>query len=531
MNFSKLINHGKDSRAKILAGTFKLYDLVSSTLGPGGRFVAIKRSAHPLDVPFLTKDGKTVAESIFLSDEFEDAGAAMVKDAAIQTCKEVGDATTTATVLAYHIYKQGIEAIEAGANPVFLKKGMDIAVQEASETIRDMKTDVVGDDIQKVSRISANGDAEMADLVAKAVVLAGQNGTVEISRSDTTETKIKQVDGCQLNSGWITPRFITDEKTAEAVLEKPYILLFDKKIQSIVDMLPFLEKLQETGRPLLLMAENVEGEALAVLVHNKVQGRFVSCAVRTPGYKEVGRELLEDIAALTGATVIGDDLGLKLSSIGFEHLGEADLVKVGQEYTSILGGHANVQRLQDRVAEVQSAKSRETDQSQLERLQLRLSRLSGGIVVLQIGGATQLEVEEKFYRAEDAMHAVRAAIEGGIVPGGGVALFRAAMSMRGFTHGNKDVAKGFRIVMNAMKEPIKKISSNAGYDPEESIGPTLASKNPNLGFDALTGEHGDMKEMGIIDPAKVVLAALKNASSIASNMLLTEGMVVPPVQS
>lgn len=531
MNFSKLINHGKDSRAKILAGTYTLYDLVSSTLGPGGRFIAIKRSSHPLDVPFLTKDGKTVAENIFLKDEFEDAGAAMVKDAAIQTCKEVGDATTTATVLAYHIYKQGIEAIEAGANPVLLKKGMDAAVQAATEAIKEMKTNVVGDDIQKVSRISANGDAEMADLVAQAVVMAGQNGTVEISRSDTTETKIRQVDGCQLNSGWITPRFITDEKTGEAVLEKPYILLFDKKIQSISDMLPFLEKVSDQNRSILIIAENLEGEALATLVFNKVQGVLRSCAIRTPGYKEMGRELLEDIAALTGATVIGDDLGLKLSSVGFEHLGEADLVKVGQEYTSILGGHANAARLQDRIEEIHAAKTRETDQSQLERLQLRLSRLSGGIVVIQIGGATQLEVEEKFYRAEDAMHAVRAALEGGIVPGGGVALLRASnLVFSGKAPTVKDEEKGRNIIVNAMTAPIQKIATNAGFDHMEVLNTVSGALTEGFGFNAMTGEYGDMKEMGIVDPAKVVLAALKNAASIASNMLLCEGMVVPPVE-
>lgn len=527
-SFAKLINHGDESRSKIYAGVKVLADLVSSTLGPGGRLICIHR---PMDVPFLTKDGVTVAKEVYLSDEFEDAGAQMVKDASSRTCDEAGDGTTTAAVLAHSMFKQGLDAIAGGANPVMLKKGMDAAVEVACYALKQMATKVEGEDIRRVAAISANGDQEMADLVSAAVVQAGTDGVVVIDESHTLETKIQVIDGCQLNTGWISPRFITDEKLGESVLEKPYLLLIDKKLQSISEMLPFLEKVSDENRSILVIAEDLQGEALATLVFNKVNGVLRSCAIRTPGYKEAGREILEDIAALTGATVIGDDLGLKLSSIGFEHLGQAETVKVSQIATSILGGKSDTQRLQERMEEIRAGIARESDQSQRERLQARLSRLGGGIVVIRVGGASALEVEEKKYRAEDAMHATRAAIEGGIVPGGGVALVRASMFVHSrvdaFT-GNKDRDQGMEIVCTAMKEPIQKIASNAGFDPTEAIGPVLASKHPNLGFNALTGNHGDLKEQGVIDPVKVVLSALRNAESIASVMLVTEGMIVHP---
>jgi chaperonin GroEL len=539
LSFYKLTNHGKESRDRIYAGVKVLTDLVSSTLGPGGRFVCIKRSGHPLEVPFLTKDGKTVAESVFLKDEFEDAGAQMVKDVSVQTCKESGDGTTTAAVIAESIFKQGLDAIEAGANPVMLKKGMDSATESACDFLRKLATKVEDEDIRKVATISANGDEYMADLVATAVIKAGKTGAVELDYSNTTETKIQVVDGCQLNSGWISPTFVTDPKTGEALLSNPYILLFDKKLQSISEMLqpqkgekPLLEQISDQQRPLLIIAEDIQGEALATLTFNKVRGVLQSCAIRTPGYKEAGREILEDIAALTGATVISDDLGLKLSSIGFQHLGQAGTVKVGQSSTSILDGKSDSGRLNDRIEEIQAAQARETDQMQIERLQLRLSRLSGGVVVIRIGGYTTLEVEEKKYRAEDAMHAIRAALEMGIVPGGGIALVRATGSFIPLQQSAEDYAnrtdfeKGQSIVGRAMLEPVMKIASNAGFNPEEVL-LKVHFKEGSYGFNALTGEYGDLKEMGIIDPLKVVLSAFRNAESIASNMLLVEGMILP----
>lgn len=526
-SFAKLINHGQESRDKIYAGVKVLADLVSSTLGPGGRLICIHR---PMDVPFLTKDGVTVAKEVFLLDEFEDAGAQMVKDASSRTCDEAGDGTTTSAVLAHSMFKQGIDAVKAGANPVMLKKGMDAAVAEATEYLKSIATKVSGEEIRKVATISANGDEEMASLVAEAVIAAGSDGVVSITESHSTETKISRTDGVQLNSGWISPYFVTDQKTGEAVLEKPYILLIDKKLQTIVDMLPFLQKIQEQGRPILIVAEDVSGEALAILAHNKAAGRFISCAIRTPGYKEAGREILEDIAAITGATVIGDELGMKLSSIGFEHLGQAKTVRVSQTITSILDGKVNVARLSDRMEDIRKAESRESDQAQRERIRMRLSRLSGGIVVIQIGGVTPLEVEEKKYRAEDAMHAVRAAMEEGIVPGGGVALIKASHSIKlsVLPEEFNDISKGRQIVYLAMLEPIQKIALNAGFNPQEVCDKVRASTEPSFGFNALTGEYGDLVAAGVIDPVKVVLSALRNAESIASVMLLTEGQIVHP---
>lgn len=527
-SFAKLINHGNESRQKIYAGVKVLADLVSSTLGPGGRFVCIHR---PMDTPFLTKDGVTVANEVFLYDEFEDAGAQMVKDVSKRTCDQAGDGTTTAAVLAHAMFKRGLDAVKGGANPVLLKKGMDAAVEEAVELIKSFASPVEGEDILKVATISANGDKDMANLVSTAVVKAGRDGHVTLDESHSLETRIKVVDGCHLNTGWISPRFVNDEKSGFCVLENPYILLIDKKLQSISDLLPFLEKISDENRSILFICEDLQGEALATLVFNKARGALNCCAIRTPAYKEVGRELLEDIAALTGATVISDDLGLKLSSISHDHLGQAKTVKVSLTETSILGGVPNVGRLNDRLEEIRAAMDREPDQSQKERLQERLSRLSGGIVVIQIGGASKLEVEEKMFRAEDAMHATRAALEEGIVPGGGVALARASKKFSRYVgiEAKSDFLSGYEIVCEAIKEPLQKIALNAGYNPEETLQKVLAVDDLQYGFNALLGVFGDLKEQGIIDPAKVVLSALRNAESIASLMLVTEGMIVHPI--
>jgi chaperonin GroEL len=535
-SFSKKISVGKESRDAIYKGVKILTDLVGSTLGPGGRFICIKRTQHPMDVPFLTKDGKTVAESVFLADEFEDAGAAMVKDVSIQTCKEAGDGTTTAAVLAHSMFKQGLDAIEAGANPVLLKKGMDAAVQAAVEKLKAMAVPVSDEDVAKVAMISANGDKEMADLVSAAVIRAGKNGAVELSYSNTVETKIRVVDGCQLLSGWASPQFITDPRLEEALLENPYILIINKKLQSINEMVEskggkksMMEQISDQQRSLLIICDDVQGEALAQLAYNKVRGVLKVCAIRTPGYKDAGREILEDVAALTGATVITDDLGMKLSSIGFEHLGQAGMVKVGQQVTTILDGKPDPARLAARIEGIQMAQQRETDQAEIERLQLRLSHISGGVVTIMVGGKTELEVREKFYRAEDAMHAVQVAREQGTLPGGGVALVRAAEPIPVEAEPT-DYQKGMEIVKRAMMEPIQKISLNAGYDPKEVL-VKVAFKELNLGFNAQSGQYGDLREMGVIDPLKVVLSALTSAESIASNMLLTEGMIVPPSAS
>lgn len=536
-SFHRLTNHGKDSRAKIFSGMQILCDLVSSTLGPGGRFICIRRTNHPMDVPFLTKDGKTVAESVVLLDAFEDAGATMVKDVSIQTCKEAGDGTTTAAVLAFSIFKQGLEAIDAGANPVMLKKGMDAAVVAACQALTELATPVTDEDLPKVAAISANGDQEMAELISAAIIRAGSTGATALSFSNDTETKVQVVDGLQLLSGYASPAFKTDEKNGECVLENPYILIVNKKLQDISEMLemkngqkPLLEQISDQSRSLLVIADDIQGQALATLTFNKARGVLKCCAIRTPGYKEAGREILDDVAVLTGATVISDDLGMKLSSIGFEHLGQAGTVKINAQTTSILEGKCDPARLQARVEGIQTSQSRETDQAEIERLQQRISQLSGGVVVIQVGGKTELEVKEKYYRAEDAMHAVRAAREGGIVPGGGVALVRCAeVPITDKLMENKDFKTGTEIVSIAMMQPIQRIAGNAGFDGNDVLRETT-SKPGNYGFNALTGEFGDLKEMGVIDPVKVVLSALRNAESIASNMLLTEGMILPPTE-
>jgi chaperonin GroEL len=534
-SFNKLHCVGEETREHLFKGVNIVGDLVSATLGPGGRLICIKRTQHPADVPFTTKDGKTVAESIFLKDEYQDAGAQMVKDASIQTCKEAGDGTTTSALLAQSMFNYGLEAIKQGANPVILKKGMDRAAHDAIVALKKTATPVEGDDIRRVAIISSNGDEFLADLVSTAVIKAGKIGAVELSFSNTTETHVQVVEGCQLLSGYTSRTFITDPKTEESILDNPYILIINKKLQDISEMLevkvqskPLLEQISDQQRPLLIIADDIQGQALATLTFNHARGVLKCCAIRTPGYKEAGREVLEDIAVLTGATVISDDLGLKLSSIGFEHLGQAGTVKVGSQVTSILDGKANPARLQARIENIQLAQQRETDQAEIERLQLRLSQLSGGIVVIRIGGATELEVKERYYRAEDAMHATRAAVEDGIVPGGGVALLRASQDIEQSGAHIEDI--GYSIVCKAMMEPLKKIAANAGYDPGYTLQDVALLGNSSYGFNAITGKLGDMKEMGILDPVKVVVSALKNAESIASQMLICEGLVLPPYE-
>jgi chaperonin GroEL len=527
-SFAKRINHGADSRESILKGVNILADLVESTLGPGGRFICIHR---PMSKPFLTKDGVTVAREVFLQDEFEDAGAQMVKDVASKTCNEAGDGTTTATLLARTIYSEGLKATRAGANPVILKKGMDFAVSHALVALKNLSHQVTDEEVVKIATISANGDGFIGGLVSKAVLKVGTDGVVVVGKSHSSETKLEMVDGCRFWQGWINPYFITNAERQEALLDNPYILIFDKKLVALQPMLPFFEKIAKQKRSVLIIAENIEGEALSILVNNRQALQTVP--VKAPGYAVDRSTQLEDIAILTGATVITDALGLRLEEIGFEHLGNATSVTVGKEFTTIIEGAGSPAKIQARISELRSAVDMEQDQGTKEKLQDRLSKMSGGLAIIRVGGASELEVEERCYRVEDAMHATRAAIEEGIVPGGGVALLRVALTLEPkelWEGKHKDFMAGLRIVQDAMLMPIQKIASNAGFDPLEVLSKVRSfTAHPNSGFNALTGEYGDLKDQGIIDPAKVVRSALSNAESIASLMLVTEGMIVHPM--
>lgn len=518
----RVLAFGHDSRTKLLDGVRKAVKLVGATLGPGGRLILIWRFPHP---PFYTKDGVTVFEDIVLDDPFEDAAVQIAKKVSRKTCNEGGDGTTTAAVLTLALLEAGMEAVEAKANPVHLKKGIDAAVEAAIAKLSEMKQEATDEDIRKVARISANSDPELADHVSQAVITAGKDGAVVIDSSEGLETYVQAAQGCELFTGWVSNLFVTDQKTATSALEDCYVLLLDKKFQSIADMLPLINDLCSTStsgsKPLFVISETLEGEALATLAAGHVQKNMRCCAVKTPGYKEAGRELLEDIASLTGATVISDELGLSYRDIRREHLGRAQTVKVTQTTTTIVGGHANYEKLEDRKEEIRLALEREKDPSQQDRLQQRLSRLGGGVQVIRIGGSSEVEVLEKAYRAEDAMHAVRSAQKSGIVEGAGMALSRASGALQ--LEGNKDFMAGVAIVKQAMTRPRDLILENAGYKPEE----VLAEMPQGYGFDAMLGKYGDLRSMGIVDPFLVVSQALRNAASVAGSMLLTEGAIVP----
>jgi len=529
---AKQIVLGGESRAAILRGVNKLADTVKITLGPKGRNVVLDKKYGS---PTITKDGVTVAKEIELKDSLENMGAQMVREVASKTSDVAGDGTTTATLLAQAIFREGVKTVAAGANPMALKRGIDKAVERATREIHKMAKPVTGDMIAQVGTISANGDDTIGKLIAEAMQKVGKDGVITVEESKTMETALEFVEGMQFDRGYLSPYFFTDAETMKAVLENPVILLSEKKISSMRDMLPILEQVAKLGRPILIIAEDVEGEALATLVVNKLRGTLNVAAVKAPGFGDRRKAMLEDIAVLTGGKVISEELGIKLENVKLEDLGSAKKVVIDKENTTIIDGGGNTKDLQGRVKTLKTQIEDSTSDYDREKLQERLAKLVGGVAIIRVGAATETELKEKKARVEDAMHATRAAVEEGIVPGGGVVLIRAAKALDKFklfkTNGDGDLIGdedeqiGVNIVKRALEEPLRQIVSNAGKEGAVIVEQVRSEKNANIGYNVLTEKFEDLVATGIIDPAKVVRAALQNAASIAGLMLTTEVLI------
>jgi chaperonin GroEL len=529
---AKQIVHGEESRAAILRGVNQLADAVKITLGPRGRNVVLGKSYGS---PTITKDGVTVAKEIDLKDSMENMGAQMVREVASKTSDVAGDGTTTATVLAQAIYREGVKTVAAGANPMALKRGIDKAVERATAAIKKLAKPVAGDMIAQVGTISANGDATIGELIAEAMDKVGKDGVITVEDAKTTETDLEFVEGMQFDRGYLSPYFITDAEKMEAVLENPVILLSEKKISSMRDLLPILEQIAKLGKPILIIAEDVEGEALATLVVNKLRGTINVAAVKAPGFGDRRKELLQDIAILTGGKVISEDLGIKLENVKVEDLGRAKKVTINKDNTTIIDGAGNPEDLKARVKTLKAQIEESSSDYDREKLQERLAKLVGGVAVIRVGAATETELKEKKARVEDAMNATRAAVEEGIVAGGGVALIRAAKALDKFkvfetnedgeTTGDPDEQIGVGIVKRALEEPLRQIVQNAGQEGAVIVEKVRASKDANFGYNAATETFEDLVAAGIIDPAKVTRCALQNAASIAGLMLTTEALI------
>ena len=526
---AKQITLGEQSRAAILRGVNKLADTVKITLGPKGRNVVLDKK---FGSPTITKDGVTVAKEIELKDAMENMGAQMVREVASKTSDVAGDGTTTATVLAQAIFREGVKTISAGANPMALKRGIDKAVERASREIRKTAKPVTADMIAQVGAISANGDQAIGKLIAEAMQKVGKDGVITVEESKTIETGLEVVEGMQFDRGYLSSYFVTDAETMEAVLENPVVLLSDKKISSMRDMLPILEQVANLGRPILIIAEDIEGEALATLVVNKLRGTLGVVAVKAPGFGDRRKAMLEDIAVLTGATVITDDLGIKLESVMVEELGSARKVTIDKDTTTIIDGGGTPRDLQARVSILKAQLEESDSDYDREKLQERLAKLVGGVAIIRVGAATEMELKEKKARVEDAMHATRAAVEEGIVPGGGVVLIRAAKALDKFKPfaedepaGDPDEQIGVNIVKRAMEEPLRQIVANAGKEGAVIVERVRSEKNPNVGYNVVTEEFEDLLAAGVVDPAKVTRSALQNAASIAGLLLTTEVLI------
>ncbi len=529
---AKQIVHGGESRAAILRGVNQLADAVKITLGPKGRNVVLDKKYGS---PTITKDGVTVAKEIELKDSMENMGAQMVKEVASKTSDVAGDGTTTATVLAQAIFREGVKTVAAGANPMALKRGIDKAVERATAEIKKMAKPVKGEMIAQVGTISANGDATIGELIAEAMNKVGKDGVISVEDSQTMETTLEFVEGMQFDRGYLSPYFVTDPESMEAVLENPVILISEKKISSMRDILPVLEQAAKQGKPMLIIAEDVEGEALATLVVNKLRGTINVAAVKAPGFGDRRKAQLEDIAVLTGGKVISEDLGLKLENVKLEDLGSAKKVTIDKDNTIIIDGAGNADDLQGRVKTLKAQLEDTTSDYDREKLQERLAKLVGGVAVIKVGAATETELKEKKARVEDAMHATRAAVEEGIVPGGGVALIRAAKALdkfkifepdeNGEVTGDVDEQIGVTIVKRALEEPLRQIVQNAGKEGAVIVEKVRAERNANIGYNAATDNFEDLVVAGIIDPAKVTRCALQNAASIAGLMLTTEALI------
>ena len=519
---AKQIAFKEEARAKILSGVQQLSRAVKVTLGPRGRNVIIAKSWGS---PTITKDGVTVAKEIELPDPYENMGAQMVKEVASKTSDVAGDGTTTATVLAEAIYTQGLKAVTSGFNPMEVKRGIDKAVALVVDSLASQSKKIKDhSEIAQIGTISANGDKFIGDLIAQAMDKVGKDGTITVEEAKSTETVLDVVEGMQFDRGYISPYFVTDQEAMEAVLEDAYVLINEKKISNLKDLLPLLEKIAKTGKPLLIISEEVEGEALATLVVNKIRGTLHAAAVKAPGYGDRRKAMLQDIAVLTGGTVITEDLGISLESVQLSDLGRAKRIVVEKENTTIIEGVGKSVDIKGRVEQIRRQIDDTTSDYDREKLQERLAKLAGGVAVIRVGAATETEMKEKKARVEDALHATRAAVEEGIVPGGGVALLRAISKIEGVKGDSEGETMGINIVRRSLEEPIRQIAANAGFEGAVVV-ENILSKKGNYGFNAATEEYGDMLAMGIPDPTKVVRSALSNAASIASLLLTTEAMV------
>jgi len=518
---AKQIVYSENSRQAILRGVNQLADAVKVTLGPKGRNVVLEKK---FGGPTITKDGVTVAKEIELKDPLENMGAQMVREVASKTSDIAGDGTTTATILAQAIFREGVKSVAAGANPMALKRGIEKAVETVVEEVKKFSKPVSGNEIAQVGTISANGDSTIGTTIAEAMQKVGKDGVITVEESKTMNTELQTVDGMQFDRGYLSPYFVSDPDRMEAVLEDPYILIHEKKISNMKDLLPLLEQIARAGRPLLIIAEEVEGEALATLVVNKLRGTLNAAAVKAPGFGDRRKAMLDDIAILTGGKSIMEETGIKLEGVRLEDLGRAKRVVIDKDNTTIVDGAGTQKSIEGRIKQLRTQIDETTSDYDREKLQERLAKLAGGVAVIKVGAATETEMKEKKARVEDALHATRAAVEEGIVPGGGVALLRAGKVLANLNVGG-DEQIGVNIIRRATEEPLRQIAGNAGFEGAVVIEKVAANNDTNFGFNAATGQFEDLVQNGVIDPTKVTRSALQHAASISALMLTTEALI------
>ncbi|MDR0631538.1 MAG: chaperonin GroEL [Holosporales bacterium] len=517
---AKEVRFSTEARGKILDGVNTLANAVKVTLGPKGRNVLIEKSYGG---PRVTKDGVSVAKEVELSDKFENMGASMLREVAVKTSDLAGDGTTTATVLGQAIVIEGLKAVAAGLNPIDLKRGIDLAVNAIVDFIKGKSRPVVtNDEIKQVGTISANGEKEIGEILAQAVEKVGKEGVITIEEAKSFQTELDIVEGMQFDRGYISPYFVTNAEKMVCEMDNPFVMIYEKKLSSLQPFLPVLEAVVQSGRPLLIIAEDVEGEALATLVVNKIRGGLKVCAVKAPGFGDRRKAMLEDIAVLTGGQMISEDLGIKLENVNLSMLGRTKRVAITKDDTTIVEGAGNPQDIQGRCAQIRAQIEESTSDYDKEKLQERLAKLSGGVAVIRVGGATETEVKERKDRVDDAMHATRAAVEGGVVPGGGIALLRSIKAIEKVKGENDDQNRGIRIVQRALQAPTRQIADNAGKDGAVIVGKILESDDFNVGYDAQADMFCDLMNKGIIDPTKVVLTAITDAASVAGLLITTE---------
>ena len=520
---AKEVKFSQDARDKMIRGVDILANAVKVTLGPKGRNVVIEKS---YGAPRITKDGVTVAKEIELTDKFENMGAQMVREVASKSSDAAGDGTTTATVLAQAIVKEGVKAVAAGANPMDLKRGVDLAVEAiVADIVKNSRKITKSNEIAQVGAISANGDASVGEMIAKAMDKVGKEGVITVEEAKSLDTELDVVEGMQFDRGYLSPYFITNAEKMIAELEDAYVLIHEKKLSGLQAMLPLLEAVVQTGKPLLIVAEDVEGEALATLVVNKLRGGLKIAAVKAPGFGDRRKAMLEDIAILTSGQMIAEDLGVKLENVTLDMLGKAKKIRIEKENTTIVEGAGKKKDIEARIAQIKAQIEETTSDYDKEKLQERLAKLAGGVAVIHVGGATEIEVKEKKDRVDDALHATRAAVEEGVVPGGGVALLRSGKTLAGVKTANDDQRTGVEIVRRAVQQPARQIIENAGLDGSVIVGKILDDKDYAFGYDAQNDKYGDLYKLGIIDPTKVVRAALQGAASVAGLLITTEAMV------